>query len=200
MVLIYPDMTILRPVFWKTVRKGDARGTASAKGPVFVDVPVTSIQHWWWLDPWNLPGLVMTYKKRLKPWPSRNSGIPHEKWWFSIVNRESLPEGIWILWLPQELGWSQSDELHDFSGVGCNHQKKMVRIWIRMVRKNKDFLQLLHDIWAFGGSNRSFLVAISDISGALRALCQGRAKRPAEGQNSRVLGLGSDADAGSDSG
>ena len=69
-----------------------------------------------------------------------------------------------------------------------------------MVRKNKDFLQLLHDIWAFGGSNRSFLVAISDISGALRALCQGRAKRPAEGQNSRVLGLGSDADAGSDSG
>ena len=66
-----------------------------------------------------------------------------------------------------------------------------------MVRKNKDFLQLLHDIWAFGGSNRSFLVAISDISGALRTLCQGRAKRPAEGQNSWVVGT--DADAGSGS-
>ena len=33
----------------------------------------------------GLPGLVNIQKANWKPWPSRNSGFIHEKWWFSIV-------------------------------------------------------------------------------------------------------------------
>ena len=33
----------------------------------------------------GLPGLVNIQKANWKPWPTRNSGFIHQKWWFSIV-------------------------------------------------------------------------------------------------------------------
>ena len=36
---------------------------------------------------------LWSYKKLLKPWPSRTSWFPHENWWFSIVMLVSLPDG-----------------------------------------------------------------------------------------------------------